>query len=107
VAAVEKVLLLWLLTLPSFFLVLAPLTVPDLVDFDWLLPFFFAGGSLMTFADPGVGLVVQYHLPLASDQLCPSLAVVYTSVIEVALPNGSSNLVWPPALLKLKPVSAE
>lgn len=33
-------------------------------------------GCLMMLALLGVGCVVQYHLPLASAQLCPSLAVV-------------------------------
>lgn len=32
------------------------------------------GGSLIKLAFAGVGVVVQYHLPLAADQELPSLA---------------------------------
>lgn len=32
------------------------------------------GGSLITLAFAGVGVVVQYHLPFATDQELPSLA---------------------------------
>jgi hypothetical protein len=48
--------------------VLVPLTDPDFTDvFD--VAFFLVTACLMIFAAPGVTLEVQYHFPLASDQL--------------------------------------
>lgn len=65
------------------------------------------GGSLMTLALPGVTVVVQYHLPLASDHETPSLAFSYTALADRLLPKGSSSLAWPAVLLRLNLVSSE
>ncbi len=49
-------------------------------------------GWTIIFAEFGVSLVVQYHLPLARAHDWPSLAVPYSAVAETELPKGSSNL---------------
>lgn len=64
-------------------------------------------GWLMTLAALAVVVVVQYHLPSASAQLCPSGALAYESDWLITFPAGSSNLVWPPLFERLRFVSTE
>ena len=69
--------------------------------------FFVVAGNFITFEVLGVFRVVQNHLPLARAQAWPSLALLYRSVWLRVLPNGSSNLTWPPVLDILRFVSTE
>ena len=55
-------------------LVLPAAVLPAAALADVAEVFLVDGGCFMTLAAPGVGVVVQYHLPLARDQVCPSLA---------------------------------
>ena len=97
----------WLVLPAATFLLLLILVPLTLLALFLALDFVLAGGCLMTFALPGVASAVQYHLPLASAQAWPSLAVPYTPLAEILLPNGSSNLTWLPLLLRLNPVILE
>lgn len=87
--------------LEVFEVVDAPLTEPLFFEAD-LVP-----AWLTTFVAAGVGVALQYHMPLASAQDVPSLAVVYTSVRLKTVPRGSISLAWPPLLLMERPVSME
>lgn len=78
-----------------------------LLDLDFAELAFLLVGATTVLALPGVREVVQYHLPLASAQACPSLAVPYMAVAETELPRGSSNFTWPPLLLRLSLVVLE
>ena len=83
-------------------LVAAPFTAVFLAAGLVLLP-----AWTITLAAPGVSLLVQSHLPFASAQATPSLAVAYWSLSEMTLPNGSSRSAPPLVLLRESPVSAE
>jgi hypothetical protein len=74
----------------------------------FVLPdFLVVAGCLMTLALPGVGSLVQYHLPFAKAQDKPSLAVPYRPLAEILFPNGSSSFACPLVLLRLRPVADE
>ena len=81
-------------TFPDFF-VLADAFFPD------------TGGCFIIFALPGVGSVVQYHLPFASAHALPSFAVAYVVLADILLPNGSSKTTLLLVLLKLSFVADE
>lgn len=92
--------------------VLANFALVVLVDavFDLELPRLkelVVSGVLITFWALGVGVDVQYHVPLANAQAWPSLALPYESDWLIIVPSGSSSQAWPPLLDKLKPVSTE
>ena len=89
-----------LTSLVAFVLVLVDLVV---LVFDFLV----VGGALIIFAKLGVADVVQNHLPSASDQDSPSLALLYGAIDEILFPIGSNSFACPAVLLKLNPVFDE
>lgn len=91
--------------------VLAPLTAPvvPLLADDFLLEVFLLAVTIcfMTLLLPGVTLEVQYQLPFANAQACPSFAVAYVSVCPILFSNGSSKSASPLVLLSDSAVSRE
>jgi hypothetical protein len=90
--------------------VLADLAVLLVADFAFAeeVVFFAVAVIVVTeLAALGVGVVVQYHLPLANVQAWSSLAVPYSSLWPIALPSGSRSHTWPPLFDMLRPVSME